>query len=125
MAHSEQGKALDLVDGQFYLVDQPALRLFRVCADWQGGGFAYTLPFADATEAREWAQRKAANHPGAVITAVDRGPAPAELLQQEAEQIAAAVARNVSKGQRLAARNDAHALDLQVQFQGYIGGLPA
>jgi hypothetical protein len=31
----------------------------------------------------------------------------------------------VNKGERLARQNEEHALDLQVQFQGYIGGLPA
>jgi hypothetical protein len=44
----------------------------------------------------------------------------------EAERIAADVARDgPGKGARLAAVNDLHALDLQVQFQGFIGELPA
>ncbi len=42
----------------------------------------------------------------------------------EAERVAADLARNVNKGSRLAAVNDAHALDLQVQFSGHIGELP-
>lgn len=42
----------------------------------------------------------------------------------EAERIQADLLRNVNKGQKLAARNDAHALDLQVQYQGCIGWLP-
>jgi pyruvate/oxaloacetate carboxyltransferase len=46
-----------------------------------------------------------------------RGPIP------EAEAIAADLARNVDKGERLARLNDAHALDLQVQLSGYIGNL--
>jgi hypothetical protein len=45
--------------------------------------------------------------------------------RQEAEAIQADLARNVNKGERLARQNEEHALDLQVQFQGYIGGLPA
>ena len=43
----------------------------------------------------------------------------------EAEHIAYALARNVRKGEVLAARNDEHAMDLQVQMQGCIGWLPA
>jgi hypothetical protein len=43
----------------------------------------------------------------------------------EAERIQADLLRNVDKGRRLAAVNDAHAMDLQIQFQGCIGGLPA
>jgi hypothetical protein len=50
-----------------------------------------------------------------------------EEVQQEAGKIAADVAADialdVNKGPRLAARNDAHAMALQVQFQGHIGAL--
>jgi hypothetical protein len=46
-------------------------------------------------------------------------------LRQERERIEADLRRNVDKGQRLARRNDEHAMDLQLQYQGFIGGLPA
>lgn len=47
----------------------------------------------------------------------------AEVSEVERQRIAADLARDVNKGERLAARNDAHAMDLQIQLQGYIGGL--
>jgi hypothetical protein len=46
------------------------------------------------------------------------------LEPSEEDFVAADIARNAGKGQRLAARNDAYALDLQIQMQGFIGGLP-
>lgn len=48
-----------------------------------------------------------------------------DLKASDEADIAADLARNVNKGPRLAAVNDAHALDLQVQFQGCIGWLPS
>lgn len=42
--------------------------------------------------------------------------------EQEDAALAFDLARNVNKGPRLAQQNDAHALDLQVQMQGLIGG---
>lgn len=42
----------------------------------------------------------------------------------EVELDAADLARDENKGERLAALNDQHALDMQVQCQGYIGELP-
>lgn len=35
------------------------LQMFRVTADWVGGGFAYTLSFPDAIAARAWGMQKA------------------------------------------------------------------
>lgn len=43
----------------------------------------------------------------------------------EQELQAADVQRSQHKAQMAHALNDAHALDLQVQLQGYIGGLPS
>lgn len=57
---------------------QPSEQMFRVSADWPGGGFAYTLPFADQHAANTWAKRKAGPRSGAVITALPRGPGAAE-----------------------------------------------
>jgi hypothetical protein len=56
---------------------------------------------------------------------VDRGPltVPAELTD-DATWIAFDLARNVDKGPRLAQRDADIAMDLQVQYQGCIGGLP-
>jgi hypothetical protein len=42
----------------------------------------------------------------------------------EADRVEADLLRDVRKGPRLAAINDAHAADLQLQYQGFIGGLP-
>jgi hypothetical protein len=46
----------------------------------------------------------------------------AQVVEEQDAAVAFDLARNVNKGPRLAALNDAHALDLQVQFQGFIGG---
>lgn len=55
---------------------QSGLQLFRVSADWVGGGFSQTLPFPDAEAARAWALKKAQGREDAMVTAQPRGPAP-------------------------------------------------
>lgn len=53
-------------------MSQP-VRRFRIEADWRGGGFGVTLPFIDEQHARQWAERKCRNHPGAFIQITERG----------------------------------------------------
>lgn len=49
-----------------------AQQLFRISADWFGGGFSCTLPFPTREEAVAWAQNKARAHPSAIIEALPR-----------------------------------------------------
>ena len=49
-----------------------SLRPFRVSADWPGGGFSYTMEFADQAAALRWARHKAVAHPDAVVSAEPR-----------------------------------------------------
>lgn len=46
---------------------EPPQQLFRVSADWPGGGFGYTLPFPSREAAHSWASLRARLHPGAVV----------------------------------------------------------
>jgi hypothetical protein len=88
-------------------------------------GIAAAHPLTSTTPIQARGNHLAAQNDEAEPEAIDRGPLtqPAELA--EADWIAADLARDNGKGERLARANDAHALDLQLQFQGYIGGLPA
>jgi hypothetical protein len=43
------------------------LHPFRISADWPGGGFTFTRPFADAAQAHAWAQAKTAARTAAEI----------------------------------------------------------
>ena len=56
----------------------------------------------------------------AAMLPVDRGPLP-EVSESDWAEFE--ILRNVDKGPTLARRDDQHAMGLQIQMQGYIGGL--
>jgi alkylhydroperoxidase family enzyme len=49
-----------------------ALQQFRITADWEGGGFGYTKPFASEAEALAWGAARSRFHPDAVVTVTPR-----------------------------------------------------
>lgn len=63
----------------------PQQPLFRVEADWPGGGFGYTLPFADAQAALAWGRAKARHHRDAEITVTALGDSPLINVRTPAE----------------------------------------
>lgn len=109
------------------------LRLFRVTID---GGEPMTLAYPSAMAAWDDAVRASGPEARIEVQPLSREAQAMSMeerlarhhvvlaeLRDEAERIAADVLRNERKGEVLARRNDAHAMDLQIQFQGYIGGL--
>lgn len=86
---------------------QSGLQLFRVSADWPGGGVYRTLPFPDAEAARAWALNKAKGREDVMVFAVPRGPAPvlpAPFRESDFEP-------TLTDSERM------------VQLQGFVGGM--
>lgn len=78
-------------------------------------------------ELTDWHRQLAAGIADATpLEKIDRGPVTqgAELTDESAWDAFALQRGGAGKGERLARLNDAHATDLQVQFQGYLGELP-
>jgi hypothetical protein len=46
--------------------------MFRVTADWPGGGFSYTIPATNQAAARAWGEQKARFHADACVMATPR-----------------------------------------------------
>lgn len=80
-----------------------------------------------AQELSDWQRQLAAGIAEATsLDNTDRGPVTqgAELTDESAWDAFDLQRGGAGKGERLARANDAHALDLQIQFQGYLGELP-
>lgn len=87
---------------------------YRVEADWQGGGFGYTKPFASESDALAWGHEKARAHRDAIVTARLRDERePGDLSEADLAEIDAAYHIDLRSG-ALERRREHRAIEQQV-----------
>lgn len=82
-------RALTTADRALLSADSKMTR-FRVEADWNGGGFGYTIPAASAEDAYLWGEHKARFHRDAEITVAVAYPCQAGPVVSDADRALAA-----------------------------------